>query len=252
VTTTQYVTRTQSNGKLKRGPMVSVPERNYSEPVPDEIVARVDDALLVLDDNDHAYTLYFDGRPVAVVWGPSADGDDSWFYRAGGKPEGRKVVGRDHALNAALLPSLARRHEYDELLFGGFMCLTCSPKEGQEGYGEVETTVSWPCPPLLAAGMTGEQALDHIEARRAEIEAAAKAKAQKPCDEFNAKYPVGTPVRYWKGARTGTALEGETIEPARVMGDMYVPVVRVEDLFSGRGFIALTHVEPIEGAGADA
>jgi hypothetical protein len=250
--TTSYVTETQSNGKIKRGPMVSVPERNYSQPVPDEILARIEDAQLVLDDNDHTYTLYFNGKCVGVVWGPSADGNDSWFYRIGGMPEAIKVIGRDTALNAALLPALLKRHEYDELIFGGFMCLTCSPKEGEEGYGLPETTVTWPCPPLFAAGLTGEQGVEHVKARRAAVEAAAKAKAQKVADAFNAEHPVSTPVRYWKGDRSGTALEGVTIEPARVWGDMYTPVVRVEDLFVGRDFIALTHVEPITDRGPDA
>jgi hypothetical protein len=246
-----YTTTKQSNGKLKRGPMVSVPTREYSKPVPDSILELIDSGLLVLDDNDHGYTIYHDGHAVAFAWGPSVE--DEWFYRIGHKPEdAHRVPARDDALKAALLPSLAKAHEwqglipsgticltcspkegeegysdpatmvewpcpplraagmtdeqakehirkclasdaerraalhslvktheYDELIFGGFMCLTCSPKEGEEGYGEVETTVGWPCPPLRAAGMTDEQAVEHIKARRAAIEAAAKARAEK-------------------------------------------------------------------------
>lgn len=242
---TRYVTKPQSNGKLKRGPMVSVRERNYSEQVPDDLLRMLDARQLVLDDNDHSYTVYFDGKATGVIWGPSADGDDSWFYRIGGMEQATRVVGRDTALRAAIvLPALLHEHTYEELIFGGMMCLTCSPKEGEDGYGDPDTTVGWPCPPLREGGLTDEQAVAFIKHRRAEIERKAREPGEKAAAEFNKAYPVETVVRYWKGAAgVGIPLTGKTIEPAKVWGLSYTAVVRVQDVCGGTDYIALTHVQ---------
>lgn len=95
-----YVTTVQSNGKLKRGPVVSIPNRKYSEPIPDSILAALDAAALVLDDNDHTYTLYFDGRCAGVmVWGAA---ERHWHVRFGrGEPSAWKST-RDDALVALI------------------------------------------------------------------------------------------------------------------------------------------------------
>lgn len=90
-----YVTTVQSNGKLKRGPVVSISNREYSEPIPDSILAALDAAQLVLDDNDHTYTAYDAGKGIAVVWGPAVEGD--WFVRLGAAEASRKPT-RDAAL----------------------------------------------------------------------------------------------------------------------------------------------------------
>lgn len=61
------------------------------------------------------------------------------------------------------LAELIKAHEYDELIFGGFICLTCTPDEDPD-------VVAWPCPPLRAAGMTDAHAIAHIENHRLRIE----------------------------------------------------------------------------------
>ena len=65
-------------------------------------------------------------------------------------------------------------------------------------------------------------------------------KEQKRCDEFNAKHPVGTPVRYWTGLREGEGRVGKTRSSAEVLSG-HTAVVWVEGC---RGCVALTHVEP--------
>lgn len=61
-------------------------------------------------------------------------------------------------------------------------------------------------------------------------------------EAFNAKYPVGTPVRYWPGVREGAGTESKTRSEAWLMGGHSV-VVKVEGYAGG---IALTHVEVIK------
>lgn len=67
-----------------------------------------------------------------------------------------------------------------------------------------------------------------------------EAKAQRECDEWNAKHPVGTRVRYWKllrgGAPTGV---GPTKHEATVLGG-HTAVAWIEGCV---GCVALTHVE---------
>jgi hypothetical protein len=92
---TTYVTKIQSNGKIKRGPVVSVAERKYSAPISDELLSLFDTARLVVDDFDHNYTVYYAGRSIGVVWGPSVE--DEWFVRPVGQ-DARRVPTRDGAL----------------------------------------------------------------------------------------------------------------------------------------------------------
>lgn len=48
---------------------------------------------------------------------------------------------------------------------------------------------------------------------------AERAAAQAAADAFNAKYPVGTPARYWRGARVGAPSgTGRITHPASVLG----------------------------------
>jgi hypothetical protein len=58
---------------------------------------------------------------------------------------------------------------------------------------------------------------------------------------WNASNPVGTPVRYWTGAREGEGQTGETRSTARVLGG-HTAVVWVT---GHDACIALTHVDPI-------
>jgi hypothetical protein len=66
-------------------------------------------------------------------------------------------------------PDLAAAHEWDELIFGGYICLTCSPKEDAPGYGEPESTVMWPCGTLRAEGMTDDEATEIVRVRYAAV-----------------------------------------------------------------------------------
>lgn len=58
---------------------------------------------------------------------------------------------------------------------------------------------------------------------------------------FNAATPVGSPVLFWPGDRSGEGRESVTRSRAWLLGDQ-TPVVMVEDYPGG---IALTHVAPI-------
>ena len=63
-------------------------------------------------------------------------------------------------------------------------------------------------------------------------------------DQFNATYPIGTPVLFWPGARRGEGRVSKTRTPAWQMyaGDV---VVSVDDYPGG---IALTHITVIDDA----
>jgi hypothetical protein len=58
-------------------------------------------------------------------------------------------------------------------------------------------------------------------------------------DDFNALYPVGTPVRYWPAFRRGDGRQSVTRTPAWLLGG-HTPCVSVEGYPGG---IALTHVQ---------
>lgn len=68
---------------------------------------------------------------------------------------------------------LLEEHDWDETIFGGFICLKCTPED--PGFDDA---VMWPCPPLRAAGLTIERATEIINAHRAQIEAEHKAKQE--------------------------------------------------------------------------
>jgi hypothetical protein len=64
---------------------------------------------------------------------------------------------------------------------------------------------------------------------------------QKIVDAFNAKNPVGTPVRYWTGLKEGPGKESKTRSRAEILSG-HTPVVWVEN---ESGCICLTHVQVI-------
>lgn len=66
--------------------------------------------------------------------------------------------------------------------------------------------------------------------------------AERWVREFNACYRVGQRVRFWNGAREGSGLEGNTFQPAFVLGG-HTACVWIRP--GARGPIALTRVEPI-------
>lgn len=89
----------KAKDKIKRGPVVEVATRTYSEPIPDDMLPRFEAAGLVVDDNDHSVAIYRAGFKVGAVWGPAVEGD--WF---GGTTEAniaRKPT-RDEALACVL------------------------------------------------------------------------------------------------------------------------------------------------------
>ena len=69
----------------------------------------------------------------------------------------------------------------------------------------------------------------------------AKEKLEKQVADFNAKYPPGTRVAYWPGAREGDGVESVTRSKAYVFHG-WEPVVWVE----GHGCIALTHIQVLQ------
>ena len=72
---------------------------------------------------------------------------------------------------------LVKLHDWDELIFGGFYCTHCTPDDADDP----DDNVYWPCPSLRAAGVTDEEAIALITARRAAIEEKARrAAAEAP------------------------------------------------------------------------
>lgn len=69
--------------------------------------------------------------------------------------------------------ALLKLHEYDELIFGGFYCMHCTPDDADDP----DQNVYWPCPPLREVGVTDVEAVALISAHRAAIEA--KHRAQR-------------------------------------------------------------------------
>ncbi len=63
--------------------------------------------------------------------------------------------------------SLLKLHEFDELIFGGFYCMHCTPDDADDP-GQ---NVCWPCPPLREVGVSDVEAVALITAHRAAIEA---------------------------------------------------------------------------------
>lgn len=62
---------------------------------------------------------------------------------------------------------------------------------------------------------------------------------RRAVDEFNRTTPVGSPVRYWTGARTGEGRVSVTRSTAQILSG-HTPVVWVD---GHSGCIALTHVD---------
>lgn len=76
---------------------------------------------------------------------------------------------------------------------------------------------------------------------RSRREARAGIRGQKLADAFNAANPIGKPVDYWSGARSGPGKFSVTRSEAQVLpsGEAVVWVV------GHAGCIALSHVEPV-------
>lgn len=64
---------------------------------------------------------------------------------------------------------------------------------------------------------------------------------QDAAADWNARYRMGDPVRYWPGVREGEGTESRLRSAAWVLGSGE-PVVKVDGYAGG---IALTHVEPL-------
>lgn len=93
-----------SNEKIKRGPVVAVSDRKYSDPIHDQFLPLFERAGLVVDDNDHNVIVYEAGRKVASVWGPAAEG--YWFaYWKTTEPV--RVESRDDGLRHVIGGALA-------------------------------------------------------------------------------------------------------------------------------------------------
>ncbi|WP_049568723.1 hypothetical protein [Nonomuraea sp. SBT364] len=56
-------------------------------------------------------------------------------------------------------------HEYDELIFGGFICVHCTPNDADDP----DDNIAWPCPSLRAIGVDNDEGNAIILARRAAI-----------------------------------------------------------------------------------
>jgi len=150
---------------------------------------------------------------------------------------------------------LLKLHDWDELIFGGFYCLHCTPDDAWD------ETVAWPCQPLLDAGVTLDDAREIIAQHRDEIEAKHQARAaevkakkdeekrkgQQAADDFNSLYPIGTRVIAYPSCRpeyneadaAQTRLVTTTRTPAWALGHGE-PVVSVHGYAGG---ITLEHVD---------
>jgi hypothetical protein len=150
---------------------------------------------------------------------------------------------------------LLKLHDWDELIFGGFYCLHCTPDDAWDH------SIPWPCQPLLDAGVTLDDARQTIAQHRDEIEAKHQARAaelrakkdeekrkgQQAAADFNAHYPVGTRVIAYPSVRpeynaaiaAKTRLVTTTRTPAWTLGHGE-PVVSVHGYAGG---ITLEHVD---------
>jgi hypothetical protein len=85
------------------------------------------------------------------------------YYRLEGENNGFNIVIREIDPRARLL----KKHDWDELIFGGFYCMECTPEDADDP----DQNVYWPCPPLRAVGVTDEEAKEIIKTYRERIEA---------------------------------------------------------------------------------
>jgi hypothetical protein len=144
---------------------------------------------------------------------------------------------------------LLKLHDWDELLFGGFYCLHCTPDDADD----FEDPIAWPCQPLREAGVTDEEARALIAEHREKVaaehqaeKAAKQAELQRRVDDFNARYSVGTPVLAYPGCRpeddrNATRLVTRTRSKASVLGG-HTDVVWVD---GHSACIALSHVDVV-------
>lgn len=94
-------------------------------------------------------------------------------------------------------------------------------------------------------GTCGDLLADWLECETAELVAllfawASRSRAQAQVEQFNAHVPVGSLIRYWKGARSGAGHLGRTRTPAQLLNTE--PAVWIESVV---GCIALSHVEVV-------
>lgn len=66
-----------------------------------------------------------------------------------------------------VLDALLTLHDWDELIFGGFYCMHCTPDDPDS----LDDPTAWPCPTLREAGVTDTEAFALISAHRAAIAA---------------------------------------------------------------------------------
>lgn len=148
--------------------------------------------------------------------------------------------------------ALLQLHDWDELLFGGFYCLHCTPDDPDS----LDDPIAWPCQPLRDAGVTDDEARELIlryrEQKAAEEDAEREAKTrevQRRADTFNSRHPVGALVFAYPGARrdhvpSATRLVTRTRTKASVLGG-HTEVVWVD---GHSACIALTHVDVVSEA----
>jgi hypothetical protein len=84
---------------------------------------------------------------------------------------GRYVAATNNPLLQSGREALIKLHDWDELIFGGFICTHCTPADADDP----ADNVYWPCQQLRVAGMDDEEAKAIIVAHRAKIEEAARA-----------------------------------------------------------------------------
>ncbi|MGQ4513618.1 hypothetical protein [Streptomyces sp. DW26H14] len=65
----------------------------------------------------------------------------------------------------AVKDALLKLHDWDELIFGGFYCMHCTPDDADD----VDQNIAWPCPPLQEVGVTYDEAARIIVAHRGAI-----------------------------------------------------------------------------------
>lgn len=83
--------------------------------------------------------------------------------------EAQEVGYRAGLRQQAVKEALLKLHDWDELIFGGFYCMHCTPGDADDP----DQNVYWPCPSLRAVGVTDEEAIQIITAHRAAIQAKA-------------------------------------------------------------------------------
>lgn len=113
----------------------------------------------VIEDDDRQDDVYYLNprtQPRAV-----ASAEDDALFIAHARQDVEDLLAEVRTLRAQR-DRLIALHEYDELIFGGFYCVHCTPDDADDP----DDNVYWPCPSLRAVGVDNDEGNTIIRAHR--------------------------------------------------------------------------------------